>query len=270
MQRSGAHGGSAAWRPRCARRCGPRPRAAGAAAGCRPAVDAGDGRSAAVRARATRAHRVRRPHAHPRVALARRRPLPLGQRPEGDAARRLPAPVRGAGARHRAIRAPAALADDPSLGQSGREQVRQDRRRRGAAATCAASRDAALRGAVPRLGRKPDQRARPSALHAAHRWSRSHAATGASRWSCWRRSCHRSAGGSPRSRRRGWRLYFKGGWGTGTGLVDHQVALLTFGRQRVSIAILTQDNGSHDYGKQTLRGIAELLLGGLGPGVAAP
>ena len=69
---------------------------------------------------------------------------------------------------------------------------------------------------------------------------------------------------------RGWRLYFKGGWGTGTGLIDHQVALLTFGRQRVSIAILTQDNGSHDYGKQTLRGIAELLLGGLGPGVAAP
>jgi hypothetical protein len=24
----------------------------------------------------------------------------------------------------------------------------------------------------------------------------------------------------------GWRLYFKGGWGSGRGLVDHQVALL--------------------------------------------
>ena len=24
----------------------------------------------------------------------------------------------------------------------------------------------------------------------------------------------------------GWRVYFKGGWGSGTGAVDHQVALL--------------------------------------------
>lgn len=32
----------------------------------------------------------------------------------------------------------------------------------------------------------------------------------------------------------GWRLYFKGGWGSGTGWVDHQVALLTSGDERVS------------------------------------
>jgi hypothetical protein len=64
----------------------------------------------------------------------------------------------------------------------------------------------------------------------------------------------------------GWRLYFKGGWGSGTGWVDHQVALLTRGGERVSVAILTFQDGSHAYGKETLRGIATRLLRGLGPG----
>jgi hypothetical protein len=58
----------------------------------------------------------------------------------------------------------------------------------------------------------------------------------------------------------GWRLYFKGGWGSGTGWVDHQVALLTNGDERVSVAILTYLDGSHAYGKETLRGIAARLL----------
>jgi hypothetical protein len=62
---------------------------------------------------------------------------------------------------------------------------------------------------------------------------------------------------------RGWHLYFKGGWGSGTGFVDHQVALLVRGKMRVSIAILTQFDGSHAYGKETLRGIAARLLRGL-------
>jgi beta-lactamase class A len=66
-------------------------------------------------------------------------------------------------------------------------------------------------------------------------------------------------------RPRGWRLYFKGGWGSGTGFVDHQVALLVRGRQRVSLAILTYLDGSHAYGKETLRGVAKRLLRGLGP-----
>jgi hypothetical protein len=61
----------------------------------------------------------------------------------------------------------------------------------------------------------------------------------------------------------GWRLYFKGGWGSGTGWVDHQVALLTRGDERVSVAILTHLDGSHAYGKETLRGIALRLLEGL-------
>ena len=61
----------------------------------------------------------------------------------------------------------------------------------------------------------------------------------------------------------GWRLYFKGGWGSGTGWVDHQVALLTRGDERVSVAILTYLDGSHPYGKETLREIARRLLKGL-------
>jgi beta-lactamase class A len=61
----------------------------------------------------------------------------------------------------------------------------------------------------------------------------------------------------------GWRLFFKGGWGSGTGWVDHQAALLTKGTQRVSLAILTYADGSHAYGKETLRGVAKRLLRGL-------
>ena len=60
----------------------------------------------------------------------------------------------------------------------------------------------------------------------------------------------------------GWRLYFKGGWSTGTGLVDHQVALLRLGKARVSLCITTRFNPDHEYGKQTLRGVARRLVGG--------
>jgi hypothetical protein len=62
---------------------------------------------------------------------------------------------------------------------------------------------------------------------------------------------------------RGWKLYFKGGWGSGTGLIDNQVALLRRGCARVSIAVLTMHDGSHDYGKETLKVIFRKLLKGL-------
>jgi beta-lactamase class A len=61
----------------------------------------------------------------------------------------------------------------------------------------------------------------------------------------------------------GWRLYFKGGWGAGTGLVDHQVALLTHGAERVAVAVLTTGSPNHAYGKQTLRGVFARLVRGL-------
>ena len=59
---------------------------------------------------------------------------------------------------------------------------------------------------------------------------------------------------------KGWKLYFKGGWGYGTGLLDHQVALLVRGCSRISIAVLTMYDGSHPYGKATLKGIFGRLL----------
>ena len=63
---------------------------------------------------------------------------------------------------------------------------------------------------------------------------------------------------------RGWRLYLKGGWGSGSGAVDHQAALLTRGQVRVALAITTTGNGSHAAGKATLRGVARRLLRDLG------
>jgi hypothetical protein len=61
----------------------------------------------------------------------------------------------------------------------------------------------------------------------------------------------------------GWRLYLKGGWGSGSGRVDHQVALLRRGPRRIALALFTQFDPDHAYGKRTLQGLARLLLAGL-------
>jgi Beta-lactamase enzyme family len=62
----------------------------------------------------------------------------------------------------------------------------------------------------------------------------------------------------------GWQLYFKGGWGAGTGEVEHQVALLRSGSLRVSVAVLITSSPSHSYAKQTLKGLFKRLLRGVG------
>ncbi len=62
---------------------------------------------------------------------------------------------------------------------------------------------------------------------------------------------------------RGYKLFLKGGWGSGSGRVDHQVALLKHGRKRIALAIFTEFDPSHGYGKRTLRGVAQRLLIGL-------
>jgi len=69
--------------------------------------------------------------------------------------------------------------------------------------------------------------------------------------------------GVARVRPRGWRLYFKGGWGSGTGAVEHQVALLERGRRRVAVAVLITGSPSHAYATQTLQGVFARLLRGL-------
>ena len=62
----------------------------------------------------------------------------------------------------------------------------------------------------------------------------------------------------------GWRVYFKGGWGDGTGRVDHQVVLLRgCGETRVAAAVMTTSDGTHLYGQRTLEGVFRRLLRGL-------
>jgi beta-lactamase family protein len=75
--------------------------------------------------------------------------------------------------------------------------------------------------------------------------------TPSQRWGIWK------------ARPPGWSLYAKGGWGRGTGWVDHQVGLVKRGKLRVAIAILQHNTGSHAYGKQTLRELGKILLKGL-------
>jgi zinc D-Ala-D-Ala dipeptidase len=60
----------------------------------------------------------------------------------------------------------------------------------------------------------------------------------------------------------GFRTFFKGGWrGTGAGQLVHEAALFERGRTRVSMAVLTDGNPSHDYGTETLRGVARRIFG---------
>lgn len=58
----------------------------------------------------------------------------------------------------------------------------------------------------------------------------------------------------------GWKIYFKGGWGSGTGWVTHQAALLRKGTTRLSLAVFTRFNPSHGYGTRTIRGVARRFL----------
>ena len=61
-----------------------------------------------------------------------------------------------------------------------------------------------------------------------------------------------------------WTPYFKGGWGSGTGATDHQVVLLEHASgTRIGLAVMTRNNPSHEYGKETLRGVFSRLLADL-------
>lgn len=63
------------------------------------------------------------------------------------------------------------------------------------------------------------------------------------------------------SLRRGWRTFFKGGWRTtGLGALVHEAALFERGRRRFSLVVLTDGNPSHEYGTETLRGVAQRIF----------
>jgi hypothetical protein len=66
--------------------------------------------------------------------------------------------------------------------------------------------------------------------------------------------------GIGRLRLPGWQLYFKGGWGAGTGEVEHQSVLLRHGPVRVAVSVLITSSPSHEYAKRTLQGVFEALL----------
>lgn len=61
----------------------------------------------------------------------------------------------------------------------------------------------------------------------------------------------------------GWDLFFKGGWGVGTGRVNHQSALYESGRCHASLSVMTEYSPGHDYGTETIEGVAERLLQGI-------
>jgi D-Ala-D-Ala dipeptidase-like protein/beta-lactamase family protein len=59
----------------------------------------------------------------------------------------------------------------------------------------------------------------------------------------------------------GFRTFFKGGWrGTGAGQLVHEAALFERGRTRIAMAVLTDGNPSHEYGAETLRGVARRIF----------
>lgn len=62
----------------------------------------------------------------------------------------------------------------------------------------------------------------------------------------------------------GWRVFFKGGWRPlgGRSLVN-QSAMIERDDRRASLAVLTVDNPSHEYGTETIRGVARRVLRGL-------
>lgn len=69
--------------------------------------------------------------------------------------------------------------------------------------------------------------------------------------------------GIAKARPKGWRIYFKGGWGVGSGRVNHQTAFVERGRCRVGISVMTEYMPSHSDGTTTQRGVAERLLRGI-------
>ena len=70
--------------------------------------------------------------------------------------------------------------------------------------------------------------------------------------------------GIPPAAPRGWKLHFKGGWSGRPSWRINQVMLLRRPQRRFSVAILTREQPSKNYGQQTIEGVARRLLRGYG------
>lgn len=70
--------------------------------------------------------------------------------------------------------------------------------------------------------------------------------------------------GVGRARPPGWDLFFKGGWGVGSGRVNHQTAFYERAHCRVALAVMTEYSPGHGYGTETIEGVADRLLAGIG------
>jgi hypothetical protein len=57
-----------------------------------------------------------------------------------------------------------------------------------------------------------------------------------------------------------WRFFFKGGWGSGSGAVCHQVAFIERGGIRIAAAVMITGSPNHDYATNTLRGVFRRLF----------
>ena len=68
--------------------------------------------------------------------------------------------------------------------------------------------------------------------------------------------------GIPRvGRRRGFSVFFKGGWrGTGRGQLVHQASFIRYHRTGFSLAVLTDGNPSMSYGIETIAGVTRRIL----------
>jgi len=79
------------------------------------------------------------------------------------------------------------------------------------------------------------------------------------------RSVHRSQSwGIPRvARRRGFSVFFKGGWRpTSLGRLVHQTGFVRRGRVRFSLAVLTDANPSFSHGVGTIQGVTRRIVNG--------
>ena len=191
---------------------------------------------------------VRRPHPAGASWGGRGAERAVGERREGDAARGLPARAGRARAPPAGGRPRAARADDPALRQRRGVTGVQHRghfRARAAGAPHPHEHFHATRPWGLSTIDVADQTR--FFLHIDRRVPRRHrryamrllgSIVPAQRW------------GIARARPRGWALYFKGGWGSGSGWADHQVALLRRGRRRLSVAILITSSPSHAYAQR--------------------